>query len=133
MDDVVPAAPGIATPIGGGGPAGADVPPTALTAEGQAPTPPAATAPPPKRLRTQTGAVSAVAAAAEGRRTSSSGMQGGVGKLHSCIVKVRQGELTENMTEARAQRPGLLLEGISTGVCPMPCRREEYLETSNEA
>ena len=89
MDDVVPPAPGVQGSVGGSvdghGDAAAAVPPTAITAEGQTPTPPPA-APPSKRLRTQTGAA---VASKEGRRSSSSGMQGGVGKLHSCIVKVR--------------------------------------------
>lgn len=63
MDDVVPPSIGVASDAG-------------------------AAAPPSKRLRTQTGAVVS-AAMTEERRASSSGMQGGVGKLHSCIVKVR--------------------------------------------
>ena len=67
MDDVVPPSIGVASDAGA----------AATTA-----------APPSKRLRTQTGAV-ASAAMTEEHRTSSSGMQGGVGKLHSCIVKVR--------------------------------------------
>ena len=66
MDDVVPPSIGVASDAG-----------AAATAA----------APPSKRLRTQTGAVAS--AMTEEHRTSSSGMQGGVGKLHSCIVKVR--------------------------------------------
>ena len=90
MDDVVPPAPGVQGSVSGSvadhaADASAAVPPTAITAEGQTPTPPPA-APPSKRLRTQTGAA---VASKKGRRSSSSGMQGGVGKLHSCIVKVR--------------------------------------------
>jgi hypothetical protein len=72
MDDVVPPSIGVASDAGGPADAGAAAA--------------AAAAPPSKRLRTQTGAASAMT---EERRTSSSGMQGGVGKLHSCIVKVR--------------------------------------------
>ena len=69
MDDVMPPSIGIASDAG-----------AAATAA----------APPSKRLRTQTGAVAVASAAmTEEHRTSSSGMQGGVGKLHSCIVKVR--------------------------------------------
>ena len=95
MDDVVPPAPGVQGSVSGSvadhaADASTAVPPTAITAEGQTPTPPPA-APPSKRLRTQTGAA---VASKEGRRSSSSGMQGGVGKLHSCIVKVRIDEDT---------------------------------------